>query len=833
MTNKNINKSSRAKYGIVKSQTIYFRAFFFSLFIFLPLLNVAQERSSKTVPEAFTLKSPDGKWRVEIDGNEGFISSLSFNRNGKWKDILFRKDKFAGPRFNGVNLSLRDKNSLTFEGRESDIIYTLQYKSVDGHPAFIVSLRNAGAKTFSPVNARLVLGVDTEMQGYPQWDTVLFPTLMRSEKTHFWGYFMGSKGGILGIASPDSVACYYLEYDTTGHRIYTANVDLLHSLPLPSRHPQNLTELKQGEEKTWTFFFEDIDFLDEVKPVLMSLTRAPMIEAERYTLAEGEKTTLVIWSETPVSLSAENSLTKQKSGEIKIRRDKKANRWLADFAPVNGVGLYTLKAVNKEGKQSEATIYVRKNWSWYLQRARAEAIDKPQKASTHRESWMGCFSSLFAQKYFPDATLDAAAEKMCKDIIPLMYNMESSIPLAPSDPGRSQNHSVMISLLSTNYSVNGRVDELEMASRLADWLIENRQADDGSFRARSKTGVHYTSVHYMAKNMLELATQEEKLAGTSEAWRERYKRHLESARRAIEDLYNRGDRVETEGQMTLEDSMIANTASQLALFALLQKDPAEREKYAKAAAAIHDIHRSISNQIVPDARVRAATLRFWEAQYDVLTKPNMMNSPHGWTARKTPGTWYLYLLTGEEKYLREAMDALGAGVQLIDLTNGELRWAFIPDPYIEAKVFVQDPQQTGRGIIEKRIIGEQYLPMISGWWKAPEGKAVRGYSTTIQGSSCDNDAHEIFKAMTEIALTSAYVLERANGEIVSWNCKVKREKDKLVITPNEAVISRFHLNFKKEHSVSIKFDSLVSGKFEGMQWVGAGGVPELLRVGNY
>jgi hypothetical protein len=788
---------------------------------------VAQETLPQTnlANESLILNATNGDWRVVIDANEGFITSLSFRNKGLFQDVLFRKDKFAGPRFENLKLNLKDKNSLSFEGREGDVVYTLQYKSLNNHLAVVVSLNNAGTKTFAPNRVRFTLGVDTEMQGYPQWDTVLFPTLMRCEKSHFWGYFMGSKGRIIGIASPDPVASYYLQYDPTGHRIYTVNLDLLHTLPLPQRHPQNLTELKPNEKKTWTFFFDDIDSLDEVKPTITALTNAPMIEAERYTLSEGEKTKLTVWSETPVEISFNQN-------KLSVKRDNKTKTWFADFTPNDGVGLYTLKVKSKDGKQSEATIYVRKPFSWYLERARAEAINKPQKASTHRESWVGCFSAILAKRYFPDAALDESAEKMCRDIMPLMYDMEKVLPLPPSDPGRSQNHSVMISLLSTRYSVNGRVDELEMASRLADWLIENRQADDGSFRARSKTGVHYTSVHYMAKNMLELAAQEEKLAGTSKVWREKFQRHFESARRAIEDLLSRGDRVETEGQMTLEDSMIANTASQLALFALLQKDPIEREKYTKAAAHIHDIHRCLSNQIVPDARLRGATLRFWEAQYDVMTKPNMMNSPHGWTARKTPGTWYLYLLTGEEKYLQETMDAIGASMQLIDEKSGELRWSFIPDPYIEANVFVQDPKQPERGILERQIIGEQYLLMVSGWWKAPAGQAVRGYSTTIQGSSCDNDVHEVFKAMAEITLTSAFVLERANGEIVSWNSKVKRDKGSLVITPNESVVSRVHLNFKKEHSVSIKFSNLVSGKFKGVQWVGEGGVPELLRVGN-
>ncbi len=49
-------------------------------------------------------------------------------------------------------------------------------------------------------------------------------------------------------------------------------------------------------------------------------------------------------------------------------------------------------------------------------------------------------------------------------------------------------------------------------------------------------------------------------------------------------------------------------------------------------------HRCLEQLLIPDARMNGATLRFWEAQYDVLIggSLNMMNSPHGWTAWLIP-----------------------------------------------------------------------------------------------------------------------------------------------------------------------------------------------------
>ena len=88
--------------------------------------------------------------------------------------------------------------------------------------------------------------------------------------------------------------------------------------------------------------------------------------------------------------------------------------------------------------------------------------------------------------------------------------------------------------------------------------------------------------------------------------------------------------------------------------------------------------------------MNGATLRFWEAQYDVLIgrSRNMMDSPHGWSAWLIPALWYQYLLTGEEEWLRKTMNIMGSCAQVIDSRTGQLRWAFVPDPYREVTMLV-------------------------------------------------------------------------------------------------------------------------------------------------
>ena len=126
-----------------------------------------------------------------------------------------------------------------------------------------------------------------------------------------------------------------------------------------------------------------------------------------------------------------------------------------------------------------------------------------------------------------------------------------------------------------------------------------------------------------------------------------------------------------------------------------------------------------------------------------------------------------------------------------------------------------------------RTIGEQYVPMIASF-HYPDHEPVPGDEWDTGWTSC-NDAHEIFIAMGEVALTSAYVIERSNGELVSWNCRVTRDNAGVVgIQPLEDIVSRIHLNLRKDCAVSATIvGGSVNVRGAGMRWIGQGGIPEL------
>lgn len=760
---------------------------------------------------------------------DGTLQSLCLGCGEDRMTVPLRKGEWSGPRWYGiwegreqtVTLAPVEAGAVRFTGAGGTLSFSLEYRSVDDGLAIVAAIRNQGTAPFQPVKAGIRLGIDTYMEKHPDWDEKLFPSLLRCEKTHFWGYLMSPLGQILGVASPDPIASWSLDYPVVyygeerhgGHRINNINLDLLNARPLPLRHPQHLDTLAPGEEKRWTIYLTPCRNLDELKPKLAGLCQAPMFALDRHALAEGETTTVDVWSQQEVILQAtdpDGGTTQLKC----IKRDD--NRQSFHVAPSNGCGVYTLTASVPDGRQSEAKLYVRRSWSWYLQQARAEAVRMPQKATTNMESWLGCFSAFLARKHFPDPDLDAKAEANFREILPLMFDVQKGAPTLI--PHRIQNPAAMIGLLADLFQVTGDMRDLDLAARLADWLTLN-QHTEGAYRTNLGKGVHYTSVTYLAKYMLELVEVERELAAKSDLWRQRYERHLESARRAIDDLERRRDNVETEGEQTFEDGMISCTAMQLALFATWQNDPSLREKYAAAARSLMARHRCLQQVLIPDCRMIGGTLRFWETQYDVLMTPNMMNSPHGWSSWKTYATWYLYLLTGEEHWLCETMDALGSAVQMIDLKTGVLRWGFVPDPYVPAREFQPDNEHPGQGIHRDTIVGEQYVAMLSDWFQAPKGKATGGHWD--QGGCCDNDVHEHFKCLEEVALTSAYVIERKDGSLGAWNCRVEHRDHALHIHPQEPIVSAIHINLPHPREVMVHFANALTRKFTavGLQWL--------------
>jgi hypothetical protein len=395
-----------------------------------------------------------------------------------------------------------------------------------------------------------------------------------------------------------------------------------------------------------------------------------------------------------------------------------------------------------------------------------------------------------------------------------MYDPATARPKSWAD--RIQNHACAAGLLAARYRATRDPRDLEQAAVLCDFLLE-RQSADGAYR-NQKT--HYTSVVYIGKSILEVMAEERRLARTNAAWQARFDRHYDSVRRAMDELERSRDNIQTEGELTYEDGMISCSAAQLALFALWQTNEAERVRYTEAARDLADGHRCLSQLVVPDARQHGGSLRFWESQYDVLATPNMLSSPHGWSAWRIYAQWYLYRLTGEAERLRDVQDALGAGVQLIDPDSGELRWAFVSDPRVEATLFEPDPAQPGRGRGVPRVIGEQYLPMISGWYRAPSNTWVTGYWGR-DGGSCDNDVHEMFKCLEEVALTVCHVVEGPGTTFTAYNGTARLDGAVLVVEPAEACVTGVHVNLRWPRTVrTVLGGHPFERRIEHLGWLG-------------
>ncbi|HVT90713.1 MAG TPA: hypothetical protein VHD56_17795 [Tepidisphaeraceae bacterium] len=122
--------------------------------------------------------------------------------------------------------------------------------------------------------------------------------------------------------------------------------------------------------------------------------------------------------------------------------------------------------------------------------------------------------------------------------------------------------------------------------------------------------------------------------------------------------------------------------------------------------------------------------------------------------------------------------------------------------------------------------------MIGDWWHVAPGQYAQG--THSPGWSCDNDVHEHFRVMAKCVLPNAFVLEREDGALKTWNCAATRVGDVLRIAPAEDCVSRVHLNLHKRQQVEVAFasGSRFSGDCSGMSWIGPGGEPPSLRQGK-
>ena len=707
--------------------------------------------------------------------------------------VPFRNDDYAGPAFREVSagkeriIPLCPKGE-SYYGERFGVSFTLSYARTDDAFQITATIQNNSDGIYAPESAGLKLGIDCNMESYPQWDSSYFPTLLRCEKTHFWGYMMSPAGGIITLCSPDAIASWDIDFTHSvygverhpGHRLYTVNLNFLNEGPLPDRHPEGLSTLAPGETKTVTLFISTAKEESFAAKQTAARINAPYITASRYTYAKGEP--VVFESNGEVALFDE---TGEKLPLIKDGLSYKIEKNLL-------AGVY--KALSQShGKISEARIYVRNPWSYYLNMARQAAWDNPQKPASHSECWYGFFSAFTARKHLPNSALDQNLLDHFNKVLRSMYDIEKGIPHDDTMPGRIQNTSSMVSLLVDVYEATDDIWYLRLASKMADWLI-TFQATDGSYRCG--WGEFYTCVIYPAKSVLELYLVEKELP--EELWQERAKKHYHSAKLAIENLTELRDNIGTEGELTFEDSMITCSALQMGMIALM--DGELKEKCTEAAEYMMKKHRCLEQLAVPDCRMRGATYRYWESKYDILTNRNMLNSPHGWTSWKTYATYYLYLLTHDITYLHMTMETVGTCMQMVEHQTGKLRWAFITDPFIKTELWKERENTKGMGQLYPETIGEQYIDMISGWWRADDNVNVWGYAYTdggavdgvYKGGCCDNDVHEHFKCLEEVCLTNCFVHETADG-FECYNCRAEQKDGGLVITPHENLVCNLYV----------------------------------------
>ncbi|RHU28105.1 hypothetical protein DXD68_09390 [Parabacteroides sp. TM07-1AC] len=727
------------------------------------------KRSNDTIP-FFSGKKNDGpSFYVRMDGKE-YKAEWIPNGYASFRTSLF-----------GV------KCELTYR----------EYKSV---PTIEVKLHNSSAVPFQPEKAGLKLGVDTYMDKYPDWFGKYFPTLMRCEKTHFYGYLQTPSEHTLGIVSEQPIASWSVDYNLgymdppphwfMGHRIESLNLDLMNELPLPDRNPQNLYELKQGETKTWLISFINIGTLDNLESEITRTYALPLLKIEQTTYQPGDKASFEVYATSPEIQIIDD---KGKILPVSVRQSGKGKSEVTSILPETG--LYTVTVTDGK-KQSEAILLARHSWQWVMEQARLATLKYHQKATSHAESWYGFYSAFLAARYFPDQKLDKQVSLRFNYLFDLLHDSAKMEPKYYAS--RIQNTSTTIGMLVDKYEAQKDINDLNKAALLADWMIRFSQREDGAYYNH---GTIYTSVIYVAKSILELALAEKELAEKDPVWKDAYNRHYTSAKRAIDQLVASQGDFQTEGELTFEDGMISCSALQIGMLAVLEKDGGLRKHYTDAMLKILNSHDCLTQLRVPDARRRQGTMRYWEAQYDVQMLPNMFNSPHGWSAWRAYATYYAYLLTGEEKWLMQTFNAMGAFSNLLDYKTGDLRWAFVVDPHLKVEQacsadthYTADSLSFGNPhprLYETRqfVIGEQYVNMISDW-------------QTV--NTQDNDVHELFKCIGETVLTNAFIIERPDGSVKGYNCDVKRKGNALEVSSFEKQIVHLHCNLKQACQVKFK-----------------------------
>ena len=228
--------------------------------------------------------------------------------------------------------------------------------------------------------------------------------------------------------------------------------------------------------------------------------------------------------------------------------------------------------------------------------ARKESLLHKQYASSHLEQWLGLETDALARIYLPDAELDAQTDKRLKEILNLQWNLTTKTPSnIPIKVRYLVNTAQMAGILAYRYMADRDPYWLDLASGFADYVV-SLQWPDGNYD-------NYTSVAYPVKSVMTVMAAEKLASATDERYRAAYQRHYISAKKAMDFLVRSQDNLTTEGENTFEDGMISCSGTQLAMFALLQTDAAERRRYAEASRKMLFSHHCLEQLLIPDSRM--------------------------------------------------------------------------------------------------------------------------------------------------------------------------------------------------------------------------------------
>lgn len=778
------------------NKILYFS--FTAFFAWMPLGESAQQLGTREQGVTCTL------------ADSGSIEKLVFYTSKGEEKVAFRKDDWKGPSFGKkIQLAPQQGKEVSFTGNKDGISYRLDYALSRGALTCTATLTNTTDQDFSPKKVPFIIGIDTFMNKYPEWNELYFPTFFRCEKQSFWGYLMSPNGKILSVTSPEAIASYTINYvqEMYGHYIYTVTLDLLCAPPLPAQHPV-LSSLKAGETKSWAITLAPVEKIDNVESEVVARTQTPLISLKSHSLEPGQTQKLDIAGASPARVSI--MMPSGKSIVHENVRQMETDQTLA-------YGLYQIEAQNAEGKLATASFYVHPSWGWYLQQSRQQALfqtPRADKGNDSCETWYGLFGFYLAEKYYPDASMRYMGDELLAEVLRNLFQKKDGKLWTSTYPERIQNVSAMLCVLTDKYAATGSAEALEQGAECAEFLL-SRQQEKGYYGGPGKQ--HYTSVLYIAKALLEFMDEIKPLTQKDKLWKDRYERYENSVKRAVDEMAARGREVSTEGQATFEDGAVSCSSLQLLDYALRQPDDTTRGKYSVPGLQYLQDHACLTRLLDPDARSRGATSRFWECWGDIRSPFQAMLSPHGWSGWRLYASYYAYLLTGEEKRLVQLMDAMGSCTQLVNFPTGEVLYAFVTDPQIQAGDLVKDASNPGGKFIAGTK-GACYLKNIGDWFgKRTTGE---GYLEKASWDWVGGTSYEIIKAMEEIVLPHAFVCELSDGSFLAYHCKVERQGEAVSIIPSEDLVKKVHINLKKKSPVCVRFPQQeVRDTVEGMKWI--------------